>query len=57
MSEHLGPEEAERVKTGLLERARAVAAAAGGIFGVGSKISSAEAAMLAKLEATFPSRR
>ena len=57
MSEHLGPEEAERLKAGLLERARAVAAAAGGIFGVGSKISSAEAAMLAKLEATFPSRR
>jgi hypothetical protein len=39
----------------LLERARAVAAAAGGMFGVGSKISAAEAATLAKLEAAFPS--
>ena len=57
MSEQLGPDESERMKAGLLERARAVAAAAGGIFGVGSKISSAEAAMLTKLEATFPSRR
>ena len=55
MSEQLGPAEATRVKTGLLERARAVAAAAGGSFGVGSKISAAEAAMLAKLEAAFPS--
>jgi hypothetical protein len=55
MSEQLGPAEAARVKTGLLERARAVAAAAGGMFGVGSKVSAAEAAMLAKLEAAFPS--
>lgn len=54
MSEQLGPAEAARLKTGLLERARAVAAAAGGMFGVGSKISTAEAAMLAKLEAAFP---
>jgi hypothetical protein len=55
MSEQLGPAEVARVKTGLLERARAVAAAAGGMFGVGSRISTAEAAMLAKLEAAFPS--
>jgi hypothetical protein len=55
MSEQLGPDEAARLKTGLLERARAVAAAAGGMFGVGSRISTAEAAMLAKLEAAFPS--
>ena len=54
MAEQLGPEEAARLKTGLLERARAVAAAAGGLFGVGSKISASEKAMLAKLEAAFP---
>jgi hypothetical protein len=56
MSQQLGPEEAARLKTGLLERARAVAGASGGTFGLGSKISSAEAAALAKLEAAFPSR-
>jgi hypothetical protein len=54
MSEQLGPNEAARVKAGLLERARAVTAAAGGMFGVGSKISVAEAAMLAKLETACP---
>jgi hypothetical protein len=55
MSEQLGPDEAARLKMGLLDRARAVAAATGGLFGVGSKISAPEAAMLAKLEAAFPS--
>jgi hypothetical protein len=30
-----------------------VAAASGGLFGVGSKVSRSEAAMLAKLEAAF----
>jgi hypothetical protein len=55
MSEELGRDETARLKTGLLERARAVAAAAGGLFGVGSKISASEEAMLAKLEAAFPS--
>ena len=53
MSEQLGPDGVARLKTGLLERARAVAAATGGLFGVGSKISAPEAAMLAKLEAAF----
>lgn len=55
MSEQLGPAEAARLKTGLLERARAVAGATGGVLGIGSKISAPEAAMLAKLEAAFPS--
>jgi hypothetical protein len=55
MCEHLGPEGAARLKTSLLERARAVAAATGGLFGIGSKVSRAEAAMLAKLEAAFHS--
>jgi hypothetical protein len=53
MCEQLGPDEAARLKTGLLERARAVAAASGGVLGMGSKVSSAEAAMLAQLEAAF----
>ena len=56
MSQQLAPEEAARLKTGLLERARAVAGASGGTFGLGSKISSAEAAVLAKLEGAFASR-
>jgi hypothetical protein len=54
LSEQVGPAEAARIKAGLLERARAVAAAAGGLLGVGPKISSAEASILAKLEAAFP---
>jgi hypothetical protein len=55
MAEQVGPDEAARLKTGLLERARAVAAATGGLLGMGSKISAPEAAMLARLEAAFPS--
>ena len=57
MSAQLGREEAERLKTSLLERARAVAAASGGIFGVGSKVSQSEEEMLAKLEAAFAAKR
>jgi hypothetical protein len=53
MCEHLDPDGAARLKTGLLERAGAVAAASGGLFGVGSKVSRSEAAMLARLEAAF----
>jgi hypothetical protein len=34
--------DAARLKTGLLERARAVATATGGLFGVGSRISASE---------------
>lgn len=56
MAEQLGPDEATRLKTELLERARTVAAATGGLFGVGSKISAPEATMLAKLEAAFSAR-
>jgi hypothetical protein len=55
MCDHLDPDEAARLKTGLLERAAAVAAASGGLFGVGSKVSRSEAAMLAKLKAAFAS--
>ena len=53
MCEHLDADGAARLKTGLLERAAAVAAASGGLLGVGSKVSRSEAAMLAKLEAAF----
>jgi hypothetical protein len=55
MSEQLGPEGAARLKSGLLEQAHAVATATGGLFGVGSKVSASEAAMLARLEAAFSS--
>ena len=53
MRSGLAPDDRARLKTSLLERARAVAAASGGIFGVGSKVSQAEADMLVKLEAAF----
>ncbi len=41
------------LKTALLGRARAVAAAAGGILGFGNKVSASEQAMLDELEAAF----
>jgi hypothetical protein len=57
MCEQLEPDGAARLKTGLLEQAAAVATASGGLFGVGSKVSRAEASMLARLEAAFASQR
>lgn len=53
MCEQLGPDEAARLKAGLLERARAVAGASGGVLGIGSKVSNIEAAVLAQLEVAF----
>ncbi len=53
MRDQLGPEEVARLRASLLDRARAVAAASGGMFGIGSKVSKAEAEMLARLEAAF----
>jgi hypothetical protein len=53
MCEQLGPDGAARLKTGLLERARTVAGASGGVFGIGSKVSNIEAAVLAQLEVAF----
>lgn len=53
MCEQLDADGAERLKTGVLERARAVANASGGIFGIGSKVSRSEAEMLTTLEAAF----
>jgi hypothetical protein len=56
LCEHLDADGVARLKSGLLERARAVAAASGGVFGIGNKVSRAEAEMLTQLEAAFPSR-
>jgi hypothetical protein len=53
MRSQLAPDDGKRLEASLLEGARAVAAATGGLFGVGSKVSKAEAEMLAKLEAAF----
>jgi hypothetical protein len=44
INENLTPEQVEALRAGLVERARAVASASGGVLGVG-KISSAEAEM------------
>ena len=49
----LGADEIASLKTALLERARAVATASGGVLGLGGKISAAEAAVLQRLEAAF----
>ena len=51
--DQLGPEQAARLQAGLLDQARAVASASGGVLGMGAKVSGAEAAMLARLEAAF----
>ncbi len=51
--EEIGPEEAERLKAEIVERARRVARASGGVLGLGSKVSGAEAAILASLERPF----
>jgi len=53
MCEQLGPEEIAKLRSGLLDRAGAVARASGGVFGLGSKLSSTEAAMLTRLEEAF----
>ena len=48
--EQIGPDEAARLKAEILDRARGVARASGGVLGMGSKISSAEAGVLTELE-------
>jgi len=53
VSEQLGREESARLKANLLDRARAVATASGGVLGMGSKVSRAEAAILLQLEGAF----
>ena len=51
--EQIGPDEAARLRAEILDRARRVARASGGVLGMGSKVSSAEAAMLQQLERAF----
>jgi len=53
LREQLGADESARLRTALLEQARAVAGASGGVLGLGAKVSGAEAAMLQRLEAAF----
>jgi hypothetical protein len=55
--QEIGAEEAERLKAEIVERARLVARASGGVLGLGSKISGAEAAILAHLERPFETPR
>jgi hypothetical protein len=52
INETLTSEQVEALRAGLIERARAVASASGGVFGVG-KISNAEAEMIRQLESAF----
>ena len=52
ISENLTAEQVEALRAGLVERARAVAGASGGVLGMG-KISSAETEMIRRLESAF----
>jgi len=53
LCETLPPDEVARMRTGLLDGARAVAGASGGMLGLG-RVSAAESAAIARLEAAFP---
>jgi hypothetical protein len=53
LCEVLPPAEVARMRSGLLEGARAVAGASGGVLGLG-KVSAAESAAIARLEGAFP---
>lgn len=55
LCEHLNSKEIAQLRTTLVDRARSVAEASGGVLGIG-KVSSAEAAMLKKLEKVFDKR-
>jgi hypothetical protein len=57
LGEEMTRDEVAALKTGLLERARAVAGASGGFLGVGSRISTAEADVIQRLEGSFPAGR
>lgn len=54
LGEQMSRDEVAALKSGLLDRARAVAGASGGFLGLGSKISSAEADVIDRLERAFP---
>jgi hypothetical protein len=53
MSASLPEPEVRNLEASLLERARRVAGASGGVFGLGSKVSKQEAAVLEKLSKAF----
>lgn len=53
LCESLPQAEIEKLRSKLLERARGVAGASGGVLGLGSKVSKAESAVLEKLERAF----
>ena len=52
LSEHMTPEQVRVLRADLIERARAIASASGGLLGVG-KVSAAETDMIKRLEAAF----
>jgi hypothetical protein len=52
LREHMTPEQAAALRDGLIERAKAIASASGGVLGVG-KVSAAEADMIQQLESAF----
>jgi hypothetical protein len=54
LCQQMSREEVAAFKAGLLERARAVAGASGGLLGMGSKVSGAEADIIKRLESAFP---
>jgi hypothetical protein len=54
LCQQMSREEVAVFKAGLLERARAVAGASGGLLGMGSKVSGAEADIIKRLESAFP---
>lgn len=53
MSESLPAAEVKKLEAWLMDRARQVAGASGGMLGLGSKVSKQEAAVLEKLEKAF----
>jgi PIN domain nuclease of toxin-antitoxin system len=54
LARNLDPQTMSTLKAELMNRARNVAEASGGILGLGSKVSKAETEMLEKLEGAFP---
>ena len=52
LCEHMTPEQIKALRTGLIERAQAIASASGGLLGMG-KVSAAEADMIQRLESAF----
>ena len=52
LCEHMTPEQVRALRADLIERARSIASASGGLLGVG-KVSAAEADMIQQLESAF----